>query len=781
MRTAIASIVLSVLLSSGPARGAWPSGKEVVRFKAQPFPLNQVRLLEGPLEDAMERNRRYLLDLDADRLLHMFRVTAGLPSSAEPLGGWEEPECEVRGHTTGHYLSACALLYASTGDERIKSRADDIVSELAKCQKALGTGYLSAFEEGLFNRLEAGKRVWVPWYTLHKLLAGLHDMYVHCENPQALDAAKGMIAWAKERTDRLSDEHMARVLNVEFGGMNEVLYNLYGVTGDRDCLKLAGRFDHKRIVDPLAARRDELKGLHVNTTIPKITGAARGYELTADKRHHDIAEFFWNQVTTARAYCTGGTSNHEHWRSDPYHLANELSGQTQESCCTYNMLKLTRHVFAWTADPRCADYYERAFFNGILGTQNPEDGMLMYFVPLDTGYWKLFCLPTESFWCCTGTGIESFAKLGDSIYFHAENALYVNLFIASELKWPQKGIRIRQETNFPEQEGTTLVVHADKPVALSLNLRVPYWTTRGGTVRLNGRPAEAFADPSSFLTLRRTWKDGDRVEISMPMSLHAHPMPDDETLQAIMYGPLVLVGELGAEGLTRKMMHGHAPHGQTPQGTALPRQCIVTESDDLTTWIKPVAGKPLTFRTSGQAKDVTLVPFYRLFGQRYAAYWHVYRRGSDAHRKRLAEDAARAALLARTVDRVTIGNAKSEADHKLQGERTQAGPHLDRHWRHANRGGWFSYTLKVLPEQPVILTCSYWGSESGARTFDILVDGKRLATRTLNNDKPDSFFDVDYKIPVEWTRGKQMVTVRFQAHADNMAGGVFGCAIMKPK
>ena len=430
--------------------------RDAGRIKARPFELKQVRLRRGPFLDAAEVNRKYMASLEADSLLHMFRITAGLPSSAKPLGGWEQPENELRGHFTGHYLSACALMYASLGDESFKARGNLLVYELAKCQKALGNGYLSAFPETFFDRLRAGTNVWAPFYTLHKIMAGLLDMHTYCDNQQALDVLKGMANWTRRWVDPLGEAHMARVLEREYGGMNDVLYNLFAVTGDRGYRQLAARFDHERIFAPLAEGRDELKGLHVNTQIPKLIGAARRYELTGDSRFRDIADYFWREVTGKRCYCTGGTSNGERWGSDPGKLAGELSGYTQECCCTYNMLKLTRHLFGWTADPRAADYYERALFNGILGTQHPDDGMTLYYVSLASGYWKMFGLPLDAFWCCTGSGVESFAKLGDSIYFHDDDGVFVNLFIASEVEWPDKGLKIIQETTFPETDTTTL-------------------------------------------------------------------------------------------------------------------------------------------------------------------------------------------------------------------------------------------------------------------------------------------------------------------------------------
>jgi len=587
------------------------------------FNLKQVRLLDGPFKKAMELDRKYLYDLDSDRLLHMFRVTAGLPSSAKPLGGWEKRE--LRGHTMGHYLTACALMYASTGDEKLRAKADAIVAELAKCQKAFGNGYLSAFpEEGIKKVIYSTGGYWAPWYTLHKIFAGLIDMNTHCGNKQALKVAKGMADWAKRHLDKLNEEQTQQMLRVEFGGMNEVLCNLYAVTKNPEHLALARRFDHKAVFEPLAGFQDKLTGLHVNTQVPKIIGAAREYELTGERHYYNIATFFWDQVVDARSYCTGGTSNHEHWYTEPYVLAKELSPATQETCCTYNMLKLTRHLFCWNPDARYADYYERALFNSILSTQDPETGMMMYFVPLASGYWKIFNTPNDSFWCCTGTGIENHAKYGDSIYFHDSNGVYVNLFIASELNWPDKGVRIRQETNFPEQEGTTLIIKARKKAELALHIRIPYWARKGVTVRINGEKQKIRSEPGSFLALNRTWKDGDRVTVDMPMSLHLHRMPDDPGLAAIMYGPLVLAGELGTEGLEPKTVYAEN-QGFLRNYKVEPGPTLIADANDLDAWIKPVEGKGLTFRTVGAGKphDVTLIPYHKLFGQRYAIYWRI--------------------------------------------------------------------------------------------------------------------------------------------------------------
>ena len=593
-------------------------------FRARPFAMTAVRLRPGPFLDALQVNQRFLLGLDPDRLLHMFRVTAGLPSSAEPLGGWEAPENELRGHYTGHYLSACSLLWASTGDAGVKARVDSMVAELAKCQQALGTGYLSAFPEEFFDRLRDGKPVWAPWYTVHKILAGLLDAHMLTGNAQALTMAKGLGHWTARWVQPLGDEAMERILEREFGGMNDALYNLAAITGEPAWQELAHRFDHERIFAPLARGRDELKGLHVNTTIPKITGAARRYEVTGDPRARRVAEYFWEEVTTHRTFCTGGTSNGENWNAEPGVIAGELSAYTQECCTSYNMLKLTRHLFQWTADPRVADYYERLLWNGVLGAQHPADGSKLYYVPLAGGYWKLFGTPLHDFWCCTGTGSESFAKLGDSIYFQDDAGIFVNLFIASELEWAERQVRLVQDTRFPESGNISFTIHVARPTRFALRIRIPQWAGEAGSVALNGRSLEEFATPGSYFVLTRSWKDGDRVEVSLPMSLRLEPTPDDPSLQAVMYGPLVLIGRLGTAGLTPATLRAEPTKPRTvPEFKLDPVPVPALHASDSNVPVAPVPGRELEFRSTGPGEPVTLVPFYRLFDERYAVYWKV--------------------------------------------------------------------------------------------------------------------------------------------------------------
>lgn len=593
--------------------------REKVPWKVRPFPMKQVRLGQGPCTAAMEADRKYLHSLPPDRLLHTFRINAKIASSAQPLGGWEAPDCELRGHYAGgHYLSAVALMYASTGDDGLKKNGDTVVAELANCQKGLNDGgYLSAFPVEFFDRLRNRERVWAPFYTIHKIMAGLLDMYLYTGNEQALEVLEKMAGWTASYTGSFSYDHMQRILGTEYGGMSETLSNLYVVTGKPYYLHVAQRFDKKWFFDPLASHRDELKGLHVNTHIPQVIAAARYYELTGDRYYRDIAEYFWDEVVSERSYCTGGTSNHESWNTDPGKLANELSTNTTEDCCAYNMMKLTRHLFGWNPEARYMDYYERLLFNHRLGTINPDDGTMMYYLPLASGYWKVFGKPYDSLWCCTGTGSEEYAKLTDTIYFHDDDSLYVNLYVDSSLEWAEKGLQVKQETHFPEQQGTTLTITAKSPQQVAINLRVPYWA-EAGNVKVNGATLKVFSSPSSYLTLERIWKTGDKIEINLPMKLHIDAMPDDPSVQAMMYGPIVLAGRFDA--VSKEMLYGDYEPKPTDQRKV---PDIIADANQPTAWVEADSRQPLTFRALGQSQDMTLVPLYQVINDRYAVYWKV--------------------------------------------------------------------------------------------------------------------------------------------------------------
>jgi DUF1680 family protein len=604
-------------------RAANHMGYEAVDWKARPFPLRQVRLLYGPLREAQERNRVFLYMLPNDRLLHSFRLAAGHASSAQPLGGWEAPDGELRGHFTGgHYLSACALMVSGTGDEQLRQKADSLVEELARCQRA--DGYLGAYPASFYDRLRNHERVWAPFYTYHKIMAGLLDMYVYCGNMQALGMCVRMADWAARWLEPLSAEEWARIQLVEHGGMNEVCFNLYAVTGEKRFRDLGFRFEHKAFFDPLANGIDKLAGHHSNTNIPKAIGAARGYELSGDGRYRAIAENFWHMVAEHHAYCTGGTGatvplstdDAEGWHTAD-NLANQLVPAAEECCCSYNMMKLTRHLFGWNPNARTMDYYERLLWNVRLGTQD-EHGMLMYYVPLQPGYWKTFGTAFDSFWCCTGSGVEEYSKLGDSLYFHDERGIYVNQFAASEVEWPERGLRLTQHTQFPAEESTTLLVHAVRPVRLAIRVRVPYWCA-GVTVRVNGRAEAAQPGSNGYIELDHVWQQGDRIDVALPMRFHPAPLPGNVTAQAMMYGPLVLAGLMGRDGLTTDMIYGPTTPARTGKFSDAVLPHIESPNGQ---WVEKT-NDPLRFRTSGQLEAVDLKPLYQVVDERYTVYFQV--------------------------------------------------------------------------------------------------------------------------------------------------------------
>jgi DUF1680 family protein len=591
--------------------------------KVQPFPLDDVTLEAGPLKDARDWNRGYMLRLANDRLLHNFRVTAGLPSSAKPLGGWEAPGCELRGHFVGHYLSASALLYAATRDAAVKAKADELVAGIAECQARLNQdGYVSAFPTELFDRLDRRVNVWAPFYTLHKIMAGLLEMKTHAANDQALDVVVKMAGWVDAWTSSKPEDHMQDILNTEYGGMNDVLYNLAAVTGDDRWARTGDRFTKKIFFTPLAMRRDELKGQHMNTHVPQVIGAARRYELTSDYRFGDVARFFFETVSESRTYATGGSSNNEHWLTDPGHLAAEMkiSSHHQECCCSYNMMKLARHLYAWSGDPRIIDYYERNLVNHRLGAIDPVTGHTSYFLSLAPGAWKTLCTEDDSFWCCTGTGLEEFTKLNNTIYHHDDDSLFVNLYFASSVNWKERGVRLRQTTDFPASGRTELTIEKTPATAWTLRLRIPSWTTAENSVAINGKRLEVAGTPGSYLTLTRIWEAADRVELTMPMRITAEPLADDRTQQAFLLGPLVLAGQFPKTGLEDDLEHNQGPEIQDAPALAVP--ALKASGVEPGVWIRPVPGEALTFSTTGQEREVILKPLNQSW-QRFAVYWTV--------------------------------------------------------------------------------------------------------------------------------------------------------------
>lgn len=598
-------------------------------IKAKPFGLKQVRLLDGLFKDAMERDSAYLLGLEVDRLLVNFRVAAGLPTTAEPVGGWEDPSCELRGHSLGHYLTACALMYASSGDERFKERVDYTVAQLGLCQDALpargyNRGFLSAYPESFFDRVERREPVWAPYYTLHKIMAGLLDAYEHCGNEQALTVVERMAEWIRFRVSHLTREQMQITLLNEPGGMNEVLANLYAATGKPEHLELTLAFNDDVVLEPLADGRDQLDRLHANTQIPKAIGTARQYELTGDERLRDTTRFFWERVAFARSYVIGGNSDDElFFPVNAFH--QHLSTVSAETCNTYNMLKLTRHIFSWEPSARSMDFYERGLYNHILASQDPKSGMMLYFASLKPGHFKVYSTPHDAFWCCTGTGMENHAKYGDTIYYHDDETLYVNLFIASELRWDEKGLVVRQETRFPEADSSQITLECQQPTRLAVKIRYPGWCT-GMEVQVNGEAVTVTEAAGSYVTVEREWQNGDVIQVRLPMALHVEALPDAPNCVAVLYGPVVLAGALGTANMPNVYMGNINTRLDLVNWWPTPAVPVLKgTAESVLEHIKAVGDEPLRFRSEGigAPTDVELIPFYRLHHQRYTVYWEL--------------------------------------------------------------------------------------------------------------------------------------------------------------
>lgn len=597
-----------------------------------PFDLSSVRLLPGPFETAQRLDARYLLSLEPDRMLHNFRVNAGLKPRAPVYGGWEsqEPWVDIRchGHTLGHYLSACAMMWAATQKRHFRQRVDYIVNELEACQQSGGSGLICAFPDGaaqLENSLHGKPFIGVPWYTMHKLLAGLRDAHQHAHNQQALAVLTRLADWISDSSQALDDAQFQKMLDTEHGGMNEVLADLHAVTGDRKYLLLAERFNHRALLEPLAAGRDTLDGLHANTQIPKVVGFTRLHELTGNEVYQNAAQYFWQTVVARRSFATGGNSDREHFFPTDEFRQHLQSAKTMETCCTHNMLRLTRALFLEAPATTYADYYERALFNGILASQDPDSGMVTYFQATRPGYVKLYCTPTNSFWCCTGTGMENHAKYGDSIYFHDTDVLYVNLFIASELNWRRKRLYVTQTTRFPDEASTTLKLGADKPVNATLMVRHPGWCRRV-TVLVNGRPYAESEQPGGYIGIDRTWHDGDVVRVMLPMHLHLETLPNTSDIAALMYGPVVLAARLGTEGLTPGadiIVNERTSGDMLNMPMELPQLALTTQT--LQKKVKRKAAGPLVFTVDATRpeRELELIPYYRITHERYNLYWEL--------------------------------------------------------------------------------------------------------------------------------------------------------------
>jgi DUF1680 family protein len=604
------------------------------------FPLQRVRLLPGPFLDAQRRDLAVLLALDPDRLLHNFRVNAGLAPRAPVYGGWEseEPWVDIRchGHTLGHALAACAQMYAASGDAACHQRVEYIAAELAACQQARGDGLVCAFPDGdapLRAALAGAAFPGVPWYTLHKVIAGLRDAHLHAASVTARAVLLRLADWVDAACRDVPDERLQHMLEVEHGGMNEVLADVHVLTGEPRFLALARRWSQPSLLGPLARGEDRLDGLHANTQIPKVVGYARLHELTGDDDYGRAAQSFWSTVTTRRSYATGGHGDGEHFFPVGEFAQRLGSAKTMETCCTHNMLRLTQSLFRQAPRAPLVDYAERALYNGILASQDPDSGMLTYFQATRPGYPKLYSTPEHSFWCCVGTGLENHARYGEWAYAHQGDALYVNLFMATSLDWQERGVRVTQQTLFPEQPRTQLRLACARPARFALRIRRPAWCA-APILRVNGNPVAAPLTAEGYLELRRTWRDGDLVDVELPMTLRCEPLPGSADIVALLYGPIVLAGRLGRDGigpgddlLANERRSGEVLDRPTPL-PALARAAGAAGANRVAglpgvAIEGPAPGLVFRARLEGVAEAVELVPFHRIAHERYTLYWRL--------------------------------------------------------------------------------------------------------------------------------------------------------------
>lgn len=762
----------------------------------QTFPLTDVRLLDSPFKQAEQTNLQYLLAMEPDRLLAPFQREAGLPVKAQSYGNWESSGLD--GHIGGHYLTALALMYASTGNEVVLQRLNYMIDELKKSQDKNGNGYLGGIPDGdeAWKALAKGQikvdnfslnDKWVPWYNIHKTYAGLRDAYVYAGNETARTMLIKLSEWALQLTAPLSDEQMELMLRGEYGGMNEIFVDVAEITGDKKYIALAKRFSHRHLLNPLLQGEDELTGMHANTQIPKVIGFKRIADITGDKKWNEAARFFWETVVNERSVAIGGNSVKEH-----FHPANDFQAMIEdvegpETCNTYNMLKLSKLFYESSQDLKYLDFYERGLYNHILSSQHPDTGGLVYFTSMRPNHYRVYSQVDKAMWCCVGSGIENHGKYGELIYAHSGDQLYVNLFIPSTLNWREKKIKLRQETTFPDAEQT--ILHIEKGGDFTLNLRYPGWVAaKALAVWVNDKAIKVNAGPGQYVQIKRHWRAGDKVRITLPMHTRLESMPDQSPYYAVVHGPIVLAAKTQPFP-TEKLQYfadesrmGHIAQGQLCPLDAAPT--FVTDDKDFVKKITPVKGRPLTFRAPVMTQDkehfVELIPFFRLHESRYTLYWPMASKTefNQWQAANSAKEQTRLALDAMTIDEVNPGQQQPESDHFIKSERSDMGIHLGRHWRHAE--GWFSYVMNDPKHVATTLRVTYFSGDAGRR-FDILVNDHVIAEVELEARPGEDFYSVDYQLPealVDSAHDGKLV-VKFAAKPNSIAGGIYYVRLMR--
>jgi DUF1680 family protein len=761
------------------------------------FPLGDVTLLNGPFKSARDLNIQTLLKYDVDRLLAPYRKEAGLTAKASSYPNW----IGLDGHIGGHYLSAMAINYAATVNSDCKQRMEYMISELKACQdanatnnSAWGNGYVggvpnsseiwSKLKTGDFTAYRAG---WVPWYNLHKMYAGLRDAWLYGANEDAKTIFLKFCDWGISITSALTDAQMESMLDTEHGGMNEIFADAYQMTGDAKYLTAAKRSSHKELLNAMAASDDILDNMHANTQVPKAVGFQRIAELSGDNTYMKAGSYFWETVTNNRSLASGGNSRNEHFPSASACIDYVNTVEGPESCNSNNMLKLTEDLFRTNPLAKYADFYERALYNHILSTQHPEHGGYVYFTPARPRHYRVYSAPNKAMWCCVGTGMENHGKYGELIYTHQNDSLFLNLFIASELNWKEKGVKIKQETNFPYEEKTKLTV-TEGSSQFKLLIRYPSWVAVGALkVIVNGDSLSYTEQPSSYITVDRSWITGDVVEIILPMHNTIEQLINVPTYIAFMHGPILLGAKTGTESLTG-LIADDSRWGHIASGPMLPidKAPIIVEDDrsKIAEKLVPVEGKLLTFMASelnivNSQNKLEFEPFYKIHDSRYMMYWMAL---TNSQYQAFLDSIAAGSLEKRTIDSVATGNQQSEADHAMQTLNSYSGSHMGEFWRDARNRGYFSYNLKTNGETNLSLWVRYWGNEYGNRTFDILIDDVKLVTENITEKwNVSEFRNVEYAIPDSMVKDKDKIRVKFQAPSNGYAGGVFYIRLLRPK
>ena len=761
----------------------------------QSFPLASVRLLESPFLKAQQTDMEYILELDADKLLAPYLKEAGITPLKDNYGNWENTGLD--GHIGGHYISALSEMYAATGNQQIKERLDYMLDNLEKCQLKNGDGYIGGVpgSKQLWIDIAKGKidaggfslnGKWVPWYNIHKVYAGLVDAYNLTGNEKAKKMLIKLSDWCLNLVANLSEKQIQQMLKSEHGGMNEVFADVAAITADKKYLVLAEKFSHKAILDPLLKEEDKLNGLHANTQIPKVIGFMRVAEVGGDAKWADAANFFWNTVVDNRTISIGGNSVREHFNATDDFSSMLESREGPETCNSYNMLKLSKHLFLAHPDSKYMDYYERTTYNHILSSQHPEGGFV-YFTPIRPRHYRVYSEPQESFWCCVGSGLENHGKYGEMIYAHDANDLYVNLFIPSTLEWKEKGLKLTQNTKFPFEEQSTFTLNLKKTQKFAVKLRYPSWVTNGEMkIKVNGKEITVEKDANSYVTINRKWKSGDVIMIVLPMHSTAEQLPDQSAWVSFVHGPIVLAAVTDTSDLKGLTADG-SRMGHIASGPIYPIEeapLLVSNSTDLASSLKEIKNKPFAYSISDityqdQFKKLQLVPFFQIHDARYMLYWPYTTKEKlpELQAAMKQREDAKMKLEAVTVDLVTAGEQQPENDHNFKGEKTDTGIYKERHYR--NGTGFFSYDLKNQKGEARKLRFTYFGSDKN-RNFNVYLNSVLVASINVEGKEGNQFIDKIIEIPAEVLKANaKLLEVKFQAKPNSSIAGIYEVRLMK--